>query len=125
MLKFSVVGAAGIAVQLGALTLLHSTRMHYLLATALAVECAVIHNFLWHRNFTWADRRRPGAKDFVRSSIRFHLSNGFVSLVGNLALMWILVTGCKIELLLANVISIAACFLGNFLASDRWVFRLP
>ncbi len=32
---------------------------HYLVATALAVEMAVLHNFFWHRRWTWADRRDP------------------------------------------------------------------
>ena len=26
---------------------------NYLVATALAVEGAVVHNFLWHERFTW------------------------------------------------------------------------
>lgn len=58
LLKFSAVGAIGVGVQLGALAVLHAMEITYLPATALAVECAVIHNFLWHRRFTWADRSR-------------------------------------------------------------------
>ena len=54
--KFSLVGAIGIVVQLGALALLTAAGMHYLVATALAVETAVLHNFAWHQNFTWSDR---------------------------------------------------------------------
>jgi putative flippase GtrA len=30
--------------------------LDYLVATALAVEAAVVHNFLWHQRFTWIDR---------------------------------------------------------------------
>lgn len=54
--KFSLVGAVGIGVQLGALALLTTAGVHYLRATALAVEIAVLHNFAWHQNFTWSDR---------------------------------------------------------------------
>ena len=47
--KFNAVGAAGVAVQLGLLALLESVlRLQYLVATALAVEAAVLHNFAWH-----------------------------------------------------------------------------
>jgi hypothetical protein len=47
-LKFSFVGAIGIGVQLGALSLFIRLHFPYLLATALAVACAVLHNFIWH-----------------------------------------------------------------------------
>ena len=56
-LKFNAVGAIGIAVQLAVLTLLKSgLGLNYLLATALAVEVTVLHNFFWHERFTWGDR---------------------------------------------------------------------
>lgn len=56
-LKFNLVGGIGIVVQMLTLVML-KTGLHfnYLLATALAVETAVIHNFFWHERFTWADR---------------------------------------------------------------------
>ena len=43
--------------QFAALFLL-KTVLHfdYLFATAIAVEAAVVHNFVWHEQFTWADR---------------------------------------------------------------------
>lgn len=56
-LKFNAVGGLGIGVQLATLALLE-TALHlgYLPATALAVETAVLHNYLWHERYTWADR---------------------------------------------------------------------
>jgi len=56
LFRFSLVGAIGIAVQLGMLAALVAMKMNYLLATGLAVEAAVLHNFLWHQRYTWADR---------------------------------------------------------------------
>ena len=45
-LKFNAVGAGGIVVQLLALGVLKSIlRWDYLLATAFAVEAAVVHNY--------------------------------------------------------------------------------
>ena len=56
-LKFNVVGGIGIVVQFAALFLLKSVlHFNYLAATAIAVEAAVVHNFVWHEQFTWADR---------------------------------------------------------------------
>jgi putative flippase GtrA len=47
-------------VQFGSLFLLKSVlHVHYLVATVIAVEMAVLHNFVWHEQFTWADRTMP------------------------------------------------------------------
>src|SRR5437016_606133 len=55
--KFNIVGGIGILVQFAALFLLKSVlHFNYLAATAIAVEAAVVHNFVWHEQFTWADR---------------------------------------------------------------------
>jgi hypothetical protein len=56
-LKFNLVGGIGIVVQIVSLFLLKTVfHFNYLAATALAVEAAVVHNFVWHEQFTWADR---------------------------------------------------------------------
>ena len=56
-IAFNGVGGLGIAVQLGILTLLlRFLDVPYLWATAVAVECAVLHNFVWHQMWTWCDR---------------------------------------------------------------------
>jgi putative flippase GtrA len=123
LLRFSAVGALGIAVQLGMLTVLTAMRLEYLLATSLAVESAVIHNFVWHRRFTWRDREQKAGNDLLASLFRFHVSNGIVSLLGNLILMRVLAGSLRLPLLAANLGSIAICFVVNFVASDHWVFR--
>ena len=57
--KFNLVGGLGIVMQLAMLYLFTSLlRINYFLGTALAVEVAVLHNFIWHERFTWADRSR-------------------------------------------------------------------
>ena len=123
-LKFNIVGGIGIGVQVVALTIFRSwLRVDYLVATGLAVEIAVIHNFLWHERFTWADRRaaRP-----VRSLVRlakFNASNGAVSIVGNLVLMRLLVGELKFNYVAANLLAIVVCSLVNFLLGDRFVFE--
>ena len=65
---FNGIGLAGAAVQLAVLWMLLAARVHYLPATLLAVEAALLHNFLWHERWTWSDRpaaghrhRRPAA----------------------------------------------------------------
>ena len=122
-IKFNAVGGIGIVVQLAALAILRSwLKLDYLLATGLAVEIAVIHNFLWHERFTWADRpaTRP-VQSLVRLA-KFNASNGAVSIVGNLVMMRLLVGELKFNYVPSNVFAIALCSLVNFLLSDRFVF---
>ncbi len=55
-------GALGIAVRTGALWVLAGALgMHYLVATAIAVEVSLLHNFFWHQGWTWAPSR-PGRR---------------------------------------------------------------
>jgi putative flippase GtrA len=119
-LKFNAVGGIGIGVQLVVLAVLKSgLRLDYLLATELAVEAAVIHNFLWHERFTWADRMKESS--LVRF-VKFNLTTGLFSILGNLILMRTLVGSGKMNFLVANIVTIAACSLVNFVVSDRVVF---
>jgi putative flippase GtrA len=121
-LKFNLVGAIGIAVQLATLLFLRTgLHLHYIVATALAVEAAVIHNFIWHERYTWADR---GTQAVAIRLIIFNGTNGAMSMVGNLVMMKLLVEGVRLPYLPANVMAIAACSIANFLVSDRLVFRM-
>ena len=123
-LKFNLVGALGIAVQLAVLLGLKSGfHLNYLLATPLAVEAAVVHNFLWHERYTWADRVQPSCRMSMPRLLRFNLTTGGVSIAGNLALMKLIVGLGHVNYLLANSIAIALCSLLNFLISEEWVFE--
>ncbi len=123
-LKFNLVGGFGIAVQLAVLLALKSGfHLSYLLATALAVEAAVVHNFLWHERYTWADRVQPSWRKSLPRLLRFNLTTGGVSIAGNLALMKVLAGLCHLNYLAANGVSIALCSSLNFLVSEEWVFE--
>lgn len=117
-LKFNAVGLLGIPVQLAALALYSRLLPGYLLATALAVETAVLHNFAWHVHWTWRDT--PG--HWPGRLLRFHLANGLVSVVGNVALMRLFRGAFGWPLLAANLAAIAVCALVNYGAAELWVF---
>jgi len=125
-MKFNVVGGIGIVVQLTMLAVFRSVlRLDYLVATGLAVEIAVIHNFLWHEMFTWRDRRAAGPRQSLARFVKFNLSNGAVSIAGNLLLMRALVGEFGFNYVVANVVAIVICSLVNFLLGDRFVFDDP
>jgi len=122
--KFNAVGALGFCIQLGALWLfIVALRFSSLVATALAVETAVVHNFVWHQFLTWKDRSSEKRYDWLKRLFAFNLTNGAVSLAGNLFFAWLIVGRQRIWLLAANLFAIAVCSLINFVLSDRLIFR--
>jgi len=122
-LRFNIVGAAGIGVQVAVLVLLASAlRVDYLAATALAVEAAVVHNFAWHERWTWTGCGKRGTLLF--RFLTFNVSNGALSLAGNLVLMRLLVGALHLHYAVANLVAIAVCSLANFLASE-WLLLTP
>jgi putative flippase GtrA len=122
-LKFNSVGIAGAVVQIWFLHILLRGGVHYLPATALAVEAAVLHNFAWHQRYTWADRPSDDLAAVLTRLFRFHLSNGLVSVVGNLLVMHWLTGGFGIRPLVANSCAILVCSLVNYFLGDKFVFR--
>jgi putative flippase GtrA len=116
-LKFSAVGLVGMLVQLGVLAVLNQFKVHYLFATAIAVEAAVLHNYVWHRRWTWAGREVANG-----SLWRFHAGNGLLSILGNLIFMRIFTGWLHVPVLAANLMAVGLMTIVNFLVGDRWVF---
>ena len=119
-LKFSVVGAGGLAVQL--VVLWACTRLAGIspvLATVLAVEAALLHNFVWHEVWTW--RGGPPSSRWSRLW-RFHAATGSISILSNVVFTMFFKHEFAIPLLLANVMAVAVTGIVNFLAADLWVF---
>jgi len=120
--KFNLVGAMGMGVQLVSLALLNRWFPgHYLWVSASAIELTLLHNFLWHVNYTWADRRNDGKR--LHRFARFHISNGFVSMLGNLTLTRLFVRELCLPLLISNAAAILCCSVVNYFLGDHWAFR--
>jgi putative flippase GtrA len=122
---FLTVGAIGFAVQMSVLFWLSGAwHWPYPVATLLAVEAAILNNFVWHERWTWGDRE-DGEEGALRRLLRFHLGTGLTSIVGN-----VIVTAAAVELLhvptlVANAFAVAATSVANFVVADRWVFSRP
>jgi putative flippase GtrA len=122
-LRFNAVGIIGVGVQLAALATLRSgLGLTIRVATVLAVECAVLHNFVWHERWTWAHRDLDWRGIPLRL-LRFNVSNGLISIVGNLLLMELLAVRLQLNYMFSNLVAIGACSLLNFFVSDRLVFK--
>lgn len=119
--KFNLVGGMGMLVQLGALAAINSAVPgHTMFSTAVAVELTLLHNFAWHLHYTWRDRRDRAL--IWGQMARFHLSNGLISMCGNLALMRLLVQQFHLPVLAANFIAILCCSAANFCVGNSWAF---
>jgi putative flippase GtrA len=118
---FFSVGIVGFLVQtmvLAVLTL--STHWPVAIATAVAVETAVLTNFFWHERWTWRDRADEGTR--WGRLVRFHITNGVTSLVGNTVLTVFLVRAFRLSPIAGSVVAVGLLSVLNFLAADRWVF---
>jgi putative flippase GtrA len=92
----------------------------------MAVETAVLRNFVWHERWTWCDRlggRAGGGPARVLGRLlRFHAGAGIVSLAGNVAITVFLAEWLHVPVVLANACAVGVLSVLNFLLADRWVF---
>ena len=125
-LVFMAIGTMGLGLQLLVLRLLATgTTLALQTSMVLAVETALLHNFVWHERWTWADRKAGAPSAWLQRLARFHLTSGVVSIAGNVLLTSLFVAVAGLHYLVANVLAVGACTVLNFLAADRLVFRSP
>ena len=123
-IRFNAVGILGFGMQTGVLVILthNPFRIGYLPATAAAVEIAVLHNFVWHQRWTWRDRPSATVAETFGRLVKFNITNGAVSISGNLLFMSLLVGRLRLPIAAANALSVAACAICNFFLADRVAF---
>lgn len=124
LFRFLVVGASGIAINLGALFALHEgARLSIPLAAPAAIELSVLWNFAW--NESWTFRGRDTATRIGTRLWKFHVA----SLVGIL-LQYAVLAGGSATLPHVHYawLSIAGIALGssaNFLLNLTWTWGVP
>jgi putative flippase GtrA len=128
--KFAVAGAGGLIVQLVTVSALLEMNVHYLIATVIGIEAAVITNFFSHQYWTWRDRGACGALGASGASVlerflRYHAVASLTSVLGSVFLSAYLVEASGLHPLVANVLSITALGAINFISADRLVFKTP
>lgn len=136
-IKFGIVGASGVVVNLSVLHLGHEYLFNHLEAAynkpyfslALAIALATLNNFTWNRLWTWADRVRTlEAGEPQPVSLRllgmefgqYATASAFGS--GLQYVLTLLLSG-SMDYRVANIIAILAASVSNFLANDRWTFK--
>jgi putative flippase GtrA len=122
--RYNLVGAMGLGVKFSVLAgLVELGGAGYLVATAVAVEATVLHNFVWHFRWTWRDRSAGFSRRAALGCLwKFHLGTGAVALLANLLVMRLLVEGLGVHYALANVAATVFAGLANFMISNFVVF---
>ncbi len=137
-IKFGIVGASGVVVNLTVLHLGHeylfnaieaSYRKPYL-SLALAISLATLNNFTWNRLWTWSDRlhataveegQRLSKRSLLAQVGQYAMASWLGILLQYALTLWL--THLGLHYLLANVSAIVIASVSNFIANDRWTFR--
>ncbi|HWI17591.1 MAG TPA: GtrA family protein [Vicinamibacterales bacterium] len=118
-----IAGAGGFVVQILAVALLLHLELHYLVATVMAVEAAIIVNFFVHEHWTFRDRGGAAAATMLERLIRYHVLVSLTSVLGSILLSAYFVEATGLHPVAANVASIVVLSAINFIGADRLVFR--
>jgi len=121
--RFAIAGAGGFVVQLGTLAaLVQLAQLHYVAATIIAVEAAILVNFLCHEHFTWADRT-AGVRGVIGRLVKFNALTAVTSIAGSVIVTTFLVETVSMNPVVANAISVIVLGAIHFAGSERFVFR--
>jgi len=116
ILKFACVGCIGVGVNTGVLYILSRwMNLPLAAASALAVELAVISNYLMNARWTFGTQVAS-----FRRFAKFNLASLF-GLGLNVTIVWA-VTRLGIYFLAANLLGITAGFASNYALSSIWVW---
>jgi len=122
--RFALAGATGFVMQIAVVALLANwAGMNYLAATAIAVEAAIVINYLWHERYTWRDRPAMTTRERWLRLGRFNAMTAATSIVGSLILTAVLVESFNLQPIGANIVCVATLAGINFIGADKLVFR--
>ena len=124
-LRYCLVGSSGVIIQLGILWWLrHFEILGKLRAAAVAVEGAIINNFLWNELWTFRDRTRgcQAFRDRLRRLVSFTVVCGVGALM-QLAIIWGFAIQLRWSYLATNLFAIVLVTFWNygFNTSSTWM----
>lgn len=122
LIKFGIVGASGLLVNMGLLYFLtEHVGIYYLISSAIAVETSIISNFALNELWTFVEKGKEGLNAIIKRFLKF---NG-ISIVGlgmNVGILALLTELIGLYYLVSNLLAIIAVFGRNYLANVRWTW---
>lgn len=124
-LKFGIVGASGVVVNQGVLMLLRVLfpELPVEVRSPIAIELAIISNFILNFHWTWGDTKAEERKVVTGQFMTFNLSSGLTALFCNYLPLLFMVNVLAWNEDLSNLIGIAFASGLNFLISHFWTFK--
>jgi putative flippase GtrA len=120
LIRFSIVGASGYAVNLILYALLVKViGVEYLMAETVAWLVSAGNNFVWNRHWTFNARDGQVHAQAARFFVVTLVALGF-----NLVVLRILVESAGMDKVIAEVLALAASTPLNFLGNKLWSFRM-
>jgi putative flippase GtrA len=122
--KFMAVAWLGMVVNTACLFLFKGVlHIRIIPAGMLAIEVAIIHNFIWLRHWAWRDRTLNGHRSFFRQLLLYNVFTGAVDMVANVSVLWSLSTLLHIHYLLANLLGMVAGPFVKFWVNEKIIFK--
>jgi len=123
--KFSIVGAIGAGINTGFLWVFTDVAgLFYLYSSAIAIEIAIILQFLMNDRWTFKEQKTTHVEQFIKRILKSNLwrSGG---LVVNIGVLYFLTEYVGVYYLLSNIVGIICAFLLNYLFESRltWGIR--
>ena len=121
MAPFALVGLTGVAVNLLAMAFALSLGLHYILASLLSTELAIVTNLLLLERYVFADLR-DGAHTLRARVLRMLLFNNLEN-IARIPFLMLLVEVLRVPGLLAQAVLLGIAFLGRYLFLTQVVYR--
>ena len=123
--KFSIVGVIGAVINTWFLWLFTDVAgLYYIYSSAIAIEIAIILQFLMNDRWTFREQKTTHVEQFVKRVIKSNIwrSGG---LVVNIGVLYFLTESLGVYYLLSNIAGIICAFLLNYLFESRltWGIR--
>jgi dolichol-phosphate mannosyltransferase len=120
MARFAGVGAIGFGVNLAIMAVLLGLDVHYLAASVLATQVAIVSNFVMQERFVFRHRRHRTVK-----WRRFAMSAGYnnIDTLARIPLLILAVSGLGMGPLLAQALTLALSFFARFYFTSKVVYR--
>jgi dolichol-phosphate mannosyltransferase len=123
LLKFGTVGGSGVIVNSGILyALTELLSIDYRISSLVAIEFAIINNFLWNYHWTFSERKAARKRGFFSMMLKFNISSGFTAFVINWGTLFLLTEHVHIYYQISNLIGIGLGTVVNFCLSHFWAF---
>jgi len=119
MIKFSIVGVIGAGINTGFLWILTDfAGLYYLFSSVVAIEIAIMMQFMMNDRWTFKDRKTNDVGQFIKRILKSNLwRSGGLSV--NVGVLYLFTAYIGVYYLLSNIFGIICAFSLNYILESR------